>query len=427
MNVKSILIWAMAIGTLSSCMSNEDMYDPEKAEALKVAKYEAAFVKKYGKVDPKQDWGFGEAEINGTSVTTRLGNYDGHLWWQYFDYNDIPAAVEQPEIDKVVEYFKNLPKDVKSVPINWSDYFIQQVYKGEQAYTARNGDSLLGSNMMNNLCDGTGKKIGDFNRGTSGQSANVGRYQNDNDSPRKGEMICLVQGGNTSDFGYQNSMVGDIVYNNKNFDNRVSIIQEIDGAYYVGLQFFAEGKYSNQQVEGNGKYTDWIVKITPAKYKNARRIMAEDLAVDNKSDFDFNDVVFDAVIINGEAVITLQAVGGTLPLCVGDESHEVHDLFGVGPTEFVNTQSREEKAPVMFRIPNVNSSLRDIRIIVDGADISNIQTGNKNMNVPAKLCCPTNYKWADEKNSIDIFFPKFEEAVGNSDVLWYEDGVKEWQ
>ncbi len=413
MNVKSILIWAMAIGTLSSCMSNEDMYDPEKAEALKVAKYEAAFVKKYGKVDPKQDWGFGEAEAAMQAAATRTLNANANIWGVVDSYVIVPPAVDDEEKQKVLAAFNTPVEEPQNMEIKWSDFFIQQVYKNEEGHWANDGQSLLKpSDKMNNF------KYGEF---TIGNNAEIKEDEVVVNGNKVRQRIVFFQNepwGKT--FEYTCVEDGKI-YGKDNY-----LIKKVGDAYYVGFDFEAKGGGLNQQVDRDYVFNDVIFKIVPAKYRNARRIMAEDLAVDNKSDFDFNDVVFDAVIINGEAVITLQAVGGTLPLCVGDESHEVHDLFGVGPTEFVNTQSREEKAPVMFRIPNVNS-LRDIRIIVDGANISNIQTGNKNMNAPAKLCCPTDYKWADERNSIDNSFPNFKKAVGNSDELWYKDGAKEWQ
>ena len=38
--------------TLYSCGS-ENLYDPEKAGELKLARYEAAFIEKYGEINPK--------------------------------------------------------------------------------------------------------------------------------------------------------------------------------------------------------------------------------------------------------------------------------------------------------------------------------------------------------------------------------------
>ena len=77
--------------------------------------------------------------------------------------------------------------------------------------------------------------------------------------------------------------------------------------------------------------------------------MAEDLTISG-GDFDFNDVVFDAVTVNGATVVTLQAAGGTMPLYI--EDNEVHELFGVSQSTMVNTYDKQAKAPVIFRLKN---------------------------------------------------------------------------
>ena len=66
---------------------------------------------------------------------------------------------------------------------------------------------------------------------------------------------------------------------------------------------------------------------------NKLRIICEDLSVKESTDWDFNDVVFDIELTNNnsKAQITLKAAGGTLPLYIGDEEHEVHDLFAAVP------------------------------------------------------------------------------------------------
>lgn len=78
------------------------------------------------------------------------------------------------------------------------------------------------------------------------------------------------------------------------------------------------------------------------------RIICEDLSVKESSDWDFNDVVFDIELTdnNSKAKITLKAAGGTLPLYIGDEEHEVHDLFaaenpnkGITRSTMINTKA----------------------------------------------------------------------------------------
>lgn len=93
----------------------------------------------------------------------------------------------------------------------------------------------------------------------------------------------------------------------------IIILYNILGAYYVGFDFEATGQNPNQQVAADGYYSDWIVKISPAVYTNAYRIIAEDLG--DSDDFDFNDVVFD-VATNGEQLSLPCRLRVVLCLCI---------------------------------------------------------------------------------------------------------------
>ena len=80
----------------------------------------------------------------------------------------------------------------------------------------------------------------------------------------------------------------------------------------------------------------------------AIRIFAEDLSASDASDFDFNDIVFDAIYVSENQVkIKVWAAGGTLPLqvCSKDGAtygggFEVHDGFGVPVKCMVNTHAK---------------------------------------------------------------------------------------
>lgn len=351
---------------LSSCISNEDIYDPTRAEELKFAQYEAAFIKKYGKISTNQNWGFEEF-----SMTRNIIKPDQP------EIKNVqpPAIITEEERIKVTNWFEE-HKGLESININWTDFTIQHV-----------NSSQWGTNM-DYLYAGE-EHVNDFNSAS-------------------GESWRLIQNGQ-SVFSYHNSMDSQT--------HKKYTIQCIDGSYYVGFDFEAKGQNSNQQVSADGIYNDWILKICPADYTNARRIMAEDLAK-NAGDFDFNDVVFDAVILDASnTVITLRAAGGTIPLCIGDAEHEVHTLFGVSQTTMVNTHAGKKytKAPVVFRLGGYKN-LKDIPVIVNGITIrANIGEA------PAKLCCPTKYEWSDEMQSIEDKFQNFGNAVINGSI-WYETG-----
>ena len=170
----------------------------------------------------------------------------------------------------------------------------------------------------------------------------------------------------------------------------------------------------------DGYYSDWIVRVCEATPKPDYRIIAEDLSVEDASDFDFNDVVFD-VKMNypnyGEHTIILQAAGGTLPLTVG--GREVHDLFGVSTTTMVNTGAGVSKAPVTFKyaqnITNVNEI--PVKVQKNGQWIELEALKGK---VASKICVKPIYRWCDERKSIDTVYPNFSQWVrGEHNDLWY--------
>ena len=140
--------------------------------------------------------------------------------------------------------------------------------------------------------------------------------------------------------------------------------------------------------------------------------MAEDLTISG-GDFDFNDVVFDAVTVNGATVVTLQAAGGTMPLYI--EDNEVHKLFGVSQSTMVNTYDKQAKAPVIFRLKNRYNDIKDIPVRVNDV-ILPAEVGK----APGKLCCPTTCEWTDERQNIEIKYPNFQAAVENGNINWWE-------
>ena len=168
------------------------------------------------------------------------------------------------------------------------------------------------------------------------------------------------------------------------------------------------------------------------------RIICEDLsakASDNEnSDWDFNDVVFDIQLVDNDtkAEITLLAAGGTLPLCIGDKDHEVHELFaeanpgkGITTSTMINTRSTGAK----YTIRDCNEKTFQLDIQDDwknGADLSDedglLKAVAKNMPVQvykmvngtktwvtmeckkgdpaAKIAVGTDYNWCDERTDI---------------------------
>lgn len=157
----------------------------------------------------------------------------------------------------------------------------------------------------------------------------------------------------------------------------------------------------------------------------AVRIICEDLGA--ADDFDFNDVVFDALIKDGKTYIKVLAAGGTLPLTVAGK--EVHDIFGVGTTTMVNTQPNAHYATKTneqeFVIDQAYPSYKDIPVMV-GVDANANPMTNEGMttlkaekgSAPQKIAVGTNFEWCDERQQIESLYTNFDEYVGNSATLW---------
>ena len=184
-------------------------------------------------------------------------------------------------------------------------------------------------------------------------------------------------------------------------------------------------------VERDYKFRDWILRISDAKFKGAKRIVAEDLAISEATDADYNDIVFDATLANEwvaslnanklVAHITLRAAGGTKPLYVA--GHEVHELFGVPVSTMVNTGLVSRPIVQFTEILgdadwSNSKNIKDIPVTVetDGGII----TLRTNVGEPSeKLCLSTSYVWCSERQPIQNKYPDFVRWVTDRNYQWY--------
>ena len=191
----------------------------------------------------------------------------------------------------------------------------------------------------------------------------------------------------------------------------------------------------------DGYFSDWIVTLTEAKTDNDPktrtdiqkiRVIAEDLTVDSdaegKSDFDFNDVVFDVVwtrtytdeVLSSEKVeIVLKAAGGTLPLYL--DGNEVHELYkAANPTldidqyTMINTNAelrhlkgKSGLADITFPTTNYDKNASTIGEIANSISIYVVKGGEPCVlkapkgDVASKVAVGIDYEWCDERQDID--------------------------
>lgn len=353
-------LWAFVIGVLalSACNDVDDLYDPAKAMERKLAMYESAFVKEFGNIAPNQDWGFG-------SVETRAGK------------GFVMPAVTEEEIEIVRKWFEDNPNPTDYITtLPWSDFYIQNVYK-----------SKSNSKRLQKVC-WKSENDSKWNEG----------FQSGHDNNQKDRVVTGMEGNVSFACGGTGNSGADKVTTDKH------VIVEIDGSYYIRFKIEDEV---------------WVLKLSPAQYSNAQRVIAEDLGT--TGDFDFNDVVFDVSSGEGRTIITVRAAGGMLPLSVAGQ--EVHGLFGVEVTEMVNTVSGEKRLmPVMFSI-NGEFDANEVEIKVNGNDEAKLYTLTAAQgSAPQKLCVGTDFEWTEETQNLKEKYPKFEDYVSNPSLKdWWKN------
>lgn len=180
------------------------------------------------------------------------------------------------------------------------------------------------------------------------------------------------------------------------------------------------------------------------------RVIAEDLgdqSLNENSDFDFNDVVFDVTWKSeNEVEIEILAAGGTLPLTVGWDGttgnyrdYEVHNLLGYSETMIINTNSNVgshiENVPSVkrtlngtFSKANFAANVRDnIPVKVRKSGVWYDIEADKGK-VAGKLAVAKDYDWCDERVDVDDWwmdndkkglFIKYTQAPATLTKYWY--------
>lgn len=225
----------------------------------------------------------------------------------------------------------------------------------------------------------------------------------------------------------------------------------INDRHYEGdyLGFDIEIDDQQKKLVRDHYYNNWILKVNGVQQiqnHDWHRIMCEDLG--NTYDFDFNDLVYD-VYYTGEsgnytAHIKVQAAGGTLPIYLGNDTREVHQLFGQQPQANgnylpVNVGTGLTANPVEFTIENLSDTNPDhIAIYVknknatttaeDGNRITLLPQVGKGVSLaPQKICIPNNTtKWTKESQQIEWAYLNFDQWVQVQDGEYGFEGTKPW-
>ena len=430
--MKKILFVGITALAMASC--THDDYAP----VSKQEQYQAVFEKEFGTVNPNVNWGFTPQQVftfdkDGKLIGTRGANPNSNEWANYLI---VPTRLTDAQKDVVRKWFQT-HKNPQGQKVNWSDFFVEQVYKGgtntegshspEIYNTLKDGvetqNKVTGSNQMDWLACGSD---------ATPSSEHINNFNNGN-----GDIMYMYD-YNTTCFGFHDSYGDNHFENTYYYDSYVLIPGDIidpivAGMYFVGFDY-KTAKYDNGEIRVNpdGYYSDWIVRVVPGLNAPGagKRVMVEDI-IDSDlksvqtSDWDFNDAVFD-VRFEGWgndrcAVITLHAAGGTKYLTIGGQGTngvEVHEALGVETGTMVNTGNGATRPVAIFRIPVAAnmSNANDIPVYV-GDQVLEAKQGQATQ----KLCVPTGVKWMKERVQFINSYDQFKDYVNsNTPEKWYE-------
>ena len=393
--MKKVVLGLIALLSFTACNKNDFDYNPQEAVT---AKYNDAFIKTFGTPAANHTWGF-------NAIVTRSVIKENH---------ELPSGYAKPTLDDgEAEYVMNwfaTNEGEASKGLDWDKFFI--------VYVGGNNNVSIWSNWNNSVQNGNvtldyleinGEHINDWNA-NNGPTVYV--YNNTPNNFTCHNSYCNLT---TSKW-----KLAKITYNGK-------------VGYYVGLSAYGrktetDEKYQLTDYGREHYYDDWVFKIVPANGvippTSNVRIIGEDLSATQGTDFDFNDIVLDVNIVDGNAKCILQAAGGTLPLRInGDDNLEVHKLFGLqqksnGLYDMVNTNNGTlVKDPVEFPINGITNPA-NIKLEVLKNNVWVEMTANRG-EPAAKIAVNQDFDFCDEREPITTKYPNFHLWVENIDYIWW--------
>ena len=411
--MKKVVLGLIALLSFTACNKND--FEPMTDQEIKEAKYAAAFEQVFGTISPTQTWGFSQ------TATTRSAQPNSNQWgtndWdgRYLNYPK-PADITPEERAKVLAVFNEKGKESYTDLVNWSNFFVQQVYCGtngckmnELACWDPQGYNCTIYPDWNNY-----QPTIVFSNDDICNNFNGGKYDNN------AEQGCMLMfNSSTSQWSFKTSQSGgERIYDHWR-------MEKIDGSYYVGLDHEAWRQApanANEEDKRDYVYNDWIIKIVPGngvtppidRVKEEGMIICEDLGT--IGDFDFNDVVFYAKVWeSGKADIEILAAGGTLDIAVAGV--KIGEVMG----KMVNTGLKSVPT-YSFTAANTYNSLIEIPIVVSKTDaagnVTSYELSAQMGKAPQKICVPKGFRWCKEYKSLAEAYTGFKDWTSGKSDTW---------
>lgn len=448
--MKKYFLMGFVALAFTACVSDKEVTPQTQGE-----KYEKAFEQLIGgPVNANVNWGFDAQQVatfdaDGKLTGMRSTNTNNNEWGRYMY---VPEEMTAAQKAKVKKYFDET-KLSKGISVDWSDFFVHQVSQTEKGkymnYLYCGKDDFNAA--KNNGYAAANTHVNNFNGGSSTDKKNVGIAPMNDGSQNCIEKdytdgIMYVYNSSSEMFGFYNSYDSQfyadnyIMISGEMIDAAYPEEPSVAGMYFVGFDYEHDKTHMNENdIEKRDWYfNDWVIRVSPGIRRDSKRIMVEDLIAsdlsqvgysDGKSDWDFNDAVFDVAFVNewtakenanvDYAIITLWAAGGTKSLTVAGK--EVHESFGQPVSTMINTNAAkgvDGLAPVIFRIKNPGTTnANDIKVYVEGTELK-AETGK----APQKIEVSNTTRWMKEMLIITGGYADFAKyATDNAPKDWYNN------
>ena len=474
-------------GFLTSC--GEDMEGNfDSIEEAKKVQFAENFEKFYGHISPTQDWGFGGADVASARAMTR-GVNDNSCGtcikpdMPNYPSASAPAAITAAEREYVRNWFETHPGFTSGLDIK--NFYVQHVW-GLASKSYKVWYNHFDQNHMTNTPGAASNYYRDdyYDNGTIdylsvGDGTNY-THLNDFNSNNAGTQWGTIYMENSSalSFKYHCSWSSEeFTY----FKCAEIDVPGVGKGLYVGMCMYGEKNDNGQRLinkeQKDLQYADdWIVKVIPAKgstiinhktskiYKKKdvlvhKWVFCEDLGNSSSTkDYDYNDLVFDAKIIDEYKVlrdadgnetvytedpshtyyaeVTPLAAGGELTIKFNKVNATAHGMFagGIADNILINTCKNDQtiSAPHQERVlantqkynfssaydANINNIAVIVRTQIAAYDHSAFMG-----EAPHKICVPPGTRWAYERTDIKTAYTGFSVYVSGGEEPWANTGV----
>lgn len=427
-------MWLVAMACLASlpltfigCMSDEDLYDPAKAEARLKAEYAKKFVEKYGEITSDYSW-------DATSMKPRYASTRGEEPWYKVssDWYEVETDTRNWIRDNLPELNNNKGKGesfVMTVPNN--PFTLVPIYQGLanldwSFYVQIEGlDSDIrlwgkGENIQIKEGNGDWKNLGEGENTSNKEGVRAKEYTFDfTDSEYVGKVMVFY-------LLIENDAAPDCAINGTRQYSHDGMMLALNCVRPTNIPKGSEVKIIGCE-DANLEHSDWdlndvvflmygepevpdVIEITEGEYTRSvtKRYMIEDLG--STDDFDFNDVVVDVTeertlqikktngVITGttekskEQTATIRHLGGLLPftLKIGDTAlPEMQGAMGVNPND-------------EFEIEGWIPEQNNISVTVKGTQNGEVHNVNfpANGEIPMIIAVDPTVNWMEERVAI---------------------------